>query len=192
MLRRRARVREVANVALVGGNREDLAARFDGDALARRRQCEIASCSRLTSFHCGIIHGKSPVAVMFTTCSLAGLRVEHVDVAGLLEHDGAAVDDASSVLTSKSVKFVSCVSFFDLRVVATRRSTTPSRSERKYDDVVADPHRIHVLRSASWRRKCDDRAATCLRDDEIATFGVVSRSNVLRSTIQIGRFWPPR
>ena len=40
------------------------------DALAGRREREVGHRSRDTSFHCGIIHGKSPVAVIGTTCSL--------------------------------------------------------------------------------------------------------------------------
>ena len=57
-------LREVAHVALLRRNREDLAARFDDHALAGRRERRGSSCALVTSSQRGIIHGKSPVAVI--------------------------------------------------------------------------------------------------------------------------------
>ena len=57
-------------------------------ALAGRRQARFVMRA-VTSSHRGIIHGKSPVGRDVDDASLAGLWIELVDVAGLLEDDGA-------------------------------------------------------------------------------------------------------
>ena len=83
----------------------------------------------VTSSQRGIIHGKSPRAVIST----GWLR----PVFGSSEwmrpacSKTIAPPPASIVLTSKSVNFVVCVSFFAL-VSYAQTFETPSRSDRKY------------------------------------------------------------
>ena len=135
----------------------------------RRPAGEIASAvTRLvTSFHCGIIQGKSPAAEIGTT------RVRPVAASSSCTappcSNTTAPAPASSVFTSKSRKRVTCRSAFP-RVSYAQTFDTPSRSERKY---TASPTHTGSMSFES-------------------VHGGVTRSCDARSTIQIGRFCPPR
>src|SRR5262245_24588526 len=84
-----------------------------------------------TSSHRGIIHGKSPAAVMFTMCSLP-LRGSSSWTYPACSNT-TAFGPESSVFTSKSENLVTWVSFFDL-VSIEKTLATPSRSEIKNTD----------------------------------------------------------
>ena len=120
-----------------------------------------------TSFHDAIIHGKSPVAVMFTT------RARPVFASSSCTEPACSNTtvpaDASSDFTSKSRNFVTCASCFDL-VSYENTFDTPSRSDRKY--------------TASFTH-------TGSISFEFVN-GVESSAKLLRSRIQIGLFCPPR
>src|SRR5262245_43966868 len=120
-----------------------------------------------TSSHRGIIHGKSPVAVTVTTCSRPD--------AGSSSWMNPACSNTiapppeSRLFTSKSVYFVTCRSRFAL-VSYAHTFETPSRSDRK-------------------KTESPDQTGSISFE---SVHGGETRSYVLRSTIQIGRFWPPR
>ncbi len=77
---------QISHVALLGGNREDLAARFDRHALSGWRKSDVAHAIRHVHpprHHPREIAGGGDLDdVLF-----AGSRIELVNVAGLLEHD---------------------------------------------------------------------------------------------------------
>ena len=83
----------------------------------------------VTSSQRGIIHGKSPAAVMFTTCSLPVFGSSSWMYAGLLEDDraGAGVDRLHvEVGELRHLRQASCVF-----VSYDQTFATPSRSEMK-------------------------------------------------------------
>src|SRR5262245_15974279 len=121
----------------------------------------------VTSSQRGIIQGKSPFAVIERTLSLPDFASSSWMTPACSKT--SALPEESIALTSKSVKCVTCASFFDF---ASNDQTfdTPSRSERKY--TVSPTH----TGSMSFE----------------SVHGGDTRSYDLRSTIQIGRFCPPR
>src|SRR4051794_28642585 len=66
---------------------------------------------RPTSFHCGIIHAKSPLAVMFTTAVRPVLGSSVCTLPACSKT--TVLPPASSDFTSKSVNFVCCLSALD-------------------------------------------------------------------------------
>jgi hypothetical protein len=121
----------------------------------------------VTSSQRGIIQGKSPVAVIATTFS----RPDFGSSSWICPpcSNTIAFAPASIVFTSKSVNFVTCASFFAF-VSNDQTFETPSRSERK--------NTVSPIQTGSMSFE--------------SVHGGETRSYVLRSTIQIGRFWPPR
>ena len=121
----------------------------------------------VTSFHAGIIHGKSPAAVMSTT------RDTPVRASSSCTYPACSnttvVPAASMDFTSKSVNFVTC-DRRRLRVSKAQTFETPSRSDRKY---TASPTHTGSI-------------------SFVPVNGVLSSAMDLRSTIQMGLFCPPR
>src|SRR4051812_29291240 len=67
----------------------------------------------LTSFHCGIIQGKSPSAVMLTTWSFPDFGSSRWTLPACSNTTALPSGAASRAFTSRSAKVVSCTSFFD-------------------------------------------------------------------------------
>ncbi len=82
----------------------------------------------VTSSQRGIIQGKSPAAVMFTTCCLPFFGSSSWMTPACSKT--IAPVPASIVFTSKSVNFVTCTSFF-AAISYDHTLATPSRSEMK-------------------------------------------------------------
>ena len=84
----------------------------------------------VTSFHCGIIQGKSPLAVMFTVRSRPVAGSSSCTYPACSNTTALADVDASRVFTSKSRNFVTCASAV-VRVSYDHTFDTPSRSLRE-------------------------------------------------------------
>ena len=171
MLGRRARVREVADIALVGGDRVDLAPRFDGNALARRRQCEIAH-TRADVLPLRHHPGEVARGGDVHNVRLAGFRIEQVHVAGLLEYHGTAIRGGVQRFDVVVGERRELRQLLGLCVVAPDvRDTVPIRE--KGDGLVARPYGVAVLRlgrrSRRGRRREMRRTArrSGLCDDQI-------------------------
>ena len=121
----------------------------------------------VTSSQCVIIQGKSPTARMGTGADLPVLTSSACTEPACSKT--SAPPPAPSDLTSKSVKRVTCVSCFVPGANA-HTLATPSRSERKY--TVSPSH----TGSMSFE----------------PVQGGDTSAWLVRSTIQIGRFCPPR
>src|SRR3974390_1877094 len=80
------------------------------------------------SSHRGIIHGKSPAAVMLTMCDLPVFGSSSWMSPACSKTIAPAPE--SSALTSKSLKSVACASFFEVSSYD-QMFATPSRSEMK-------------------------------------------------------------
>src|SRR4029079_5432340 len=121
----------------------------------------------VTSSQRVIIQGKSPLATIGTTLSLPDFASSSWITPACSKT--TAVLPASIALTSKAVNFVTCASFL---AFGSKLHTfdTPSRSERK--KTVSPTH----TGSMSFE----------------SVHGGETRSKLLRATIQIGRFCPPR
>src|SRR5512143_3804361 len=148
----------------------------------------------VTSFHCAIIHGKSPAAVMLTTCSLPDFGSSRWMSPACSKTTALPSDAASSAFTSKSLKLVTCAIFF-VFVSYVQTFATPSRSEMKsIASLPIQTGSTFLDSGVVGAEKCDELRGdpACATTRSLVPFGVVSRSNVLRSTIQIGRFCPPR
>ncbi len=121
----------------------------------------------VTSSQRGIIQGKSPAAVIVTRCDLPLFGSSSWMSPACSKTIVPA--PASIDFTSKSLNAVTCASFFDPGSYD-HTLATPSRSERKYT----------VLPTQT--------GSTSLE----SIHGGDTRSYVFRSTIQMGRFCPPR
>ena len=117
-----------------------------------------------TSFHCGIIQGKSPFTVTDTGADVPVFGSSRCNRPACSKMTTPAPD--SIVLTSKSVKRVICVTAFD-RPSYFHTFCTPSRSEMKY---TSSPSQTG---SSSF---------------ELTGRGIVSSANDFRSSTQMGLF----
>jgi hypothetical protein len=145
-LRRAARVRDVADVPLLGGDGEDLTARFDRGAPPGGRQREIRHVTPDVlplRHHPREVTGGSDAHHLV----LAARRIEGVDVARLLEHDGAGARVERLDVEVGELR----------RLLQLRRARVPRPHVRHAvavgDEVhhVAHPDGIHVLGVGPWR-----------------------------------------
>ena len=158
----RARVGDVANVALLGGDGEDLAARLGEHAPASGRERDVGHAGRdvlPARHHPREVAGRrestaGPTRPLFGSSSCTSPACSKTSVP----------PPASSALTSKSVNLVCCVRRFAFASYDQTLAMPLAIGDEV--DALADPHRIGVLRI---RRKAGSPGRT-----------------ILRSTIQIG------
>ena len=146
----------------------------------------------VTSSKRGIIQGKSPAALIRERLLLAGLRIELVDEAALLEHHHAAagverldveVDEPGELRELLRGGFV-------------RPDVGDAVAVRDEVHRIAQPHRVDVLRIRPWRRdqveglQVDDPDRPVLAAAVVAPFLVPRVVHAVRDPLPSGESFP--